>query len=139
MAGRSVGIKALKAPARLDPERLHEAVMPVLSEAWRRVPFLASEYKEPTDEPDYGFTTLGRQKRSFVALDADGEVLLLSVELVNVVGKEDRLVLNVHGDRRQALPIQQVAAAPVGVTKSGGRFEVRDSGGLYAVRWLARP
>ena len=139
MAGRSVGIKALKAPARLDPERLHEAVMPVLSEAWRRVPFLASEYKEPTDEPDYGFTTLGRQKRSFVALDADGEVLLLSVELVNVVGKEDRLVLNVHGDRRQAFPIQQVAAAPVGVTKSGGRFEVRDSGGLYAVRWLARP
>ena len=139
MEGRGIGIKELAGPATLDPEWLQDAVMPVLSETWQRVPFLASEHKDLTEESGHGFTTLGRQKRSFVALDAMGKAVLLSIELVNVVGKEDRLVLNVHGDRRQAFPIQQVAAAPVGITKAGGRYEVRDSGGLYAVRWLARP
>lgn len=139
MYGHRLAIKASAGPATLDPKWLREAAIPVLSEEWRRVPFLAAERKDSTEESGHGFTTLGRQKRSFLALDAEGKALLLSIERVNVVGKEDLLVLNVHGDRRQAFPIQQVAAAPVGVTKSGGRFEVRDSGGLYAVRWLARP
>ena len=86
MEGRGIGIKELAGPATLDPEWLQDAVMPVLSETWQRVPFLASEHKDLTEESGHGFTTLGRQKRSFVALDAMGKAVLLSIELVNVVG-----------------------------------------------------
>jgi|GEM_PF-3877132 len=131
-----VGIEDLPLAGSLDAGVLDGSGLPLLSGSWRPVPYLKLARGEKASTPALSGYARDEYLRRFVSLDAAGQPVLLSLEVIDVIGGDDWLVLNIHGEKRRQWMVKQLSAGAVGVDKPGGRFEVRANGGVYAARWL---